>query len=187
MGRAVTARDYEAHARQFGVGKVHARSPGWNAVELFVAPIGGGYPTDTLREDLRKYFEDKRMVTSLVEVRDPFYARVFLEGKLEVEPYYFTRQVQQGVENAVRDLLAFDNVEFEDRLYVSKFYEAVEAVEGVAGIVINVFKRAEPAPGAVPPEEAPEGVLCFGWNEIPTAAYATGIKLTSVRGGHSAR
>src|SRR5690606_30527764 len=67
MGRAVTGGDYEAHAHEFGVGKARARAAGWNRIDLFVAPAGGGLPTDTLKEDLRTYFEDKRIMTSLVE------------------------------------------------------------------------------------------------------------------------
>jgi predicted phage baseplate assembly protein len=185
-GRAVTARDYEAFAREFGVGKVRARAAGWNRVDLFVAPIGGGLPSDTLRDNLRAYLEDKRMVTSIVEVQDPSYVKVYVEGNLEVEPYFYTEHVQQRVENAVRDLLAFENVQFGGRLYASKIYEAIEAIEGVAGVTIT-FARAEPLPGEPAPPPCPEGVLCFGWHEIPIAAYGAGIKLVDVRGGHRAR
>ena len=184
MRRAVTARDYEAYALQFGVAKARARATNWNQIDLFVAPVGGGSPTDTLRENLRKYFEDKRMVTSLVEVRDPVYPQVFIEGELDIEPYFLAPQVQQQVENAVRRLLAFDNVDFGGTLYRSKVYEAVEAVEGVAGIDVTRFERAETEFAS---EKKGEGVLSFDWNEIPVARYPTGIKLKRVEGGHRAR
>lgn len=178
--RAVTARDYEAYAREYGVGKVHARAAGWNRVALYVAPAGGGYPTDTLKEDLRAYFEDKRMLTTSVEVREPVYVGAIIEADLEVEPFYYASQVQQQVEAAVRKLLAFDNVDFGDRLYVSKVYEAAEAVPGVAGITVTRFARATAPPPELP--DCPTGVLCFSWEELPVAAYPQGIKLT-VRGG----
>jgi hypothetical protein len=178
MGRAVTTQDYEFHAKAFGVGKARAQAPGWNQIDLFVAPVGGGYPSSTLKEDLRLYFEDKRIMTSLVEIHDPIYVAVFIEGNLEVEAYYFTKQVQQRVENAVQALLAFDAVEFEDRLYVSKVYEAIEAIEGVAGVNITRFARSD-SPSALPAD----GALRFAWNEIPQAAYTQGIFLTEVKGG----
>lgn len=181
MGRAVTAQDYETQAREFGVGKARARAAGWNRIELFIAPKGGGQPTDTLKEDLRAYFEDKRIMTSILDIRDPTYVGVYIEGTLDVEPYYFTNQVQQRVENAVRGLLAFEKVDFEDTLYLSKVYEAIEAIEGVKGVTITRFARSDSL--LDDPPECAEGVLCFGWSGIPTAAYTEGIKLTQVRGG----
>ena len=162
MDRAVTAQDYEIFAKEFGVGKARARAPAWNRIEIYVAPIGGGYPTDTLKEDLRAYLEDKRMMSSIVDIRDPVYVKVTLQGTLEIEAYSFTEQVQQEVSNAIIRLLAFDNVDFEDRLFLSKVYEAIEAVKGVVGVHVSHFAplySVHSLPG--------DGVLRFGWNEIP--------------------
>lgn len=185
MRRAVTAADYEAYARQFGIAKVRAYSGGWNYVDLCVAPAGGGYPTDTLKEELRAYFEDKRSLSSIVNVRDPRYVEVFIEGNLEVEPYFYTEQVRRQVEAAVSRLLAFDQVEFGGKLFLSKVYEAIEAVPGVAGVTVVRFARGGP-----PPQDAPAdtpGVLWFAWAEIPTAAYPRGIELMDIKGGQGAR
>lgn len=177
MNRAVTAGDYESHALQFGVGKARARAGNWNRIELFVAPVGGGQPSDTLKEDLRNYFEDKRVMTALLDIRDPDYVNVFVEGTLEVEAYYFSKQVQQQVENAVSGLLAFGRVRFQDRLYLSKVYEAIEAIEGVKGVNITRFARADSA------EMLPAGgTLIFGWSEIPHPGHAAGIHLTVIGG-----
>ncbi len=177
MERAVTARDYEAQAMQFGVGKARARTGGWNRIELFVAPVGGGQPSDTLKEDLRRYFEDKRIMTSILDVRDPDYVALFVEGTLEVEAYYFSEQVRQQVENAVGRLLAFETVEFQDKLYLSKIYEAVEAIEGVKGVNITRFARSNSV------ENLPaDGTLTFGWSEIPHPGHGTGIQLTVIGG-----
>lgn len=184
MGRAVTARDYEDHAREFGVGKARARAAGWNRIELFVAPVGGGQPTDTLKEDLRAYFEDRRIMTSILDIRDPRYVSVFIKGSLEIESYFFTQQVQQRVENAVRELLAFEKVDFEDTLYLSKVYEAIEDIEGVAGANITHFTVTEPPDDTL--DLPSDGTLRFDWNEIPVAAYAQGVLLTEVTGGLSA-
>jgi hypothetical protein len=181
MGRAVTARDYEFQAKEFGVGKARARAPGWNYIELFVAPVGGGQPTDTLKEDLRAYFEAKRIMTSILHICDPVYVPVFIQGKLFIEPYYPTEQVKQNVKDAILSMLAFDNVEFEDVLYLSKVYEKVEAIEGVAGIYIGHFSiTPDPADNLPPP------LLRFGWNEIPISGYSGGIDLVEVHGGRHA-
>lgn len=179
MERAVTAQDYEAHAMQFGVGKARARTGSWNRIELFVAPVGGGQPSDTLKEDLRHYFEDKRIMTAVLDIRDPDYVNVFIEGALEVDAYYFTKQVQQQVEDAVSRLLTFGNVNFQDKLYLSKVYEAIEAIDGVKGVNITRFARSDGV--AALPED---GTLTFLWSEIPRSGYAAGIQLT-LSGGRS--
>lgn len=164
--RAVTAEDYEAYARDFGVAKVRARAADWNKVELYVVPAGGGKPSDTLKEDLRLYFEDKRMLSTLVEVKDPVYTGVAIEGDLFIKPQYLSEYVKQDVEEAVHRLLAFDQVDFGRTLYVSKIYEVIEAIEGVEGVTITDFKRVVPAPEELDPRPV-WGVLRFAWNEIP--------------------
>lgn len=211
-GRAVTAEDYEAHARAFGVGKVRAHAINWNRIELVVAPAGGGYPSDTLKTDLRAYFEDKRMLTTLVEIADPVYVPVFIKGTLEVESHYFSNEIVQRAQQAVRGLLAFDNVRFGDKLYLSKVYEAIESIQGVRGVNVTDFARDKlgttlsarvPGPLGVPGGDQisvgafspglaglaststrlPEnGTLEFDWNEIPVAHYTGGIELAATGG-----
>ena len=187
VGRAVTAADYEAHARQFGVGKVRAVASSRSVadlsrVDLVVAPAGGGFPSDTLKEDLNTYFADKRVVTTALNIVDPVYVGVFIEGSLEVEPYYFTDQVRQQAEQAVGRLLAFENVDFGGRLYLSKFFEAIEAIDGVVGVSFTRFD-CQPADS---PSLSPQPRLSFAWNELPTVGYPSGIKLEA-SGGQRAR
>lgn len=162
MQRAVTAEDYEAHALAFGLAKARARAVSWNHIDIFVAPIGGGQPTDTLKEDLRNYFNDKRMMSSIVDIRDPEYVNVCMAGTLEIDAYHFTEQVQQRVANAVANLLAFDQVDFQYRLYLSKIYEAIEALEGVSSVYVS--QLAIDSTDHLPAN----GKLEFAWNEIPS-------------------
>lgn len=162
-GRAVTARDYEAWAREFGIGKVRARAPGWNRIELIVAPAGGGYPSDTLKEDLRTFLDDKRMVTSIIDVVDPVYVKVAVAAELEIDPFHDAEAVRQEADDAVRALLAFERVDFEHTLYLSKVYEAIEAVAGVAWVHITRLARRD-EPGRALPEA---GRLIFSGDELP--------------------
>jgi hypothetical protein len=181
MGRAVTAGDFEALALQFGAGKARARGAGWNRVELFVAPAGGGFPSDTLKEQLRGEFRSKRMMTTIVDVRDPRYVKVWIEATLYVEAYFFSDQVRQQAENAVRSLLDFDRVRFADRLYLSKVYEAIEAIEGVRAVSVDRFSTAAGRLEALPSG----GILSFGYDEIPVAGHPQGIVFTQVVGGQN--
>ena len=178
MGRAVTSGDFEALALRYGAGKARARGAGWNRIELFVAPAGGGFPSDTLKEQLRTEFRDRRMLTAVVDVRDPRYAKVFIEGTLYVEAYFYADQVRQQAENAVRELLDFDRVRFADRLYLSKVYEAIESIEGVRAVSVDRFASA--ASQTLVPTD---GILTFGYDEIPVAGHPEGIRFGQVIGG----
>ena len=180
--RAVTAADYESHALRFGVGKARARGAGWNRVELFVAPSGGGYPSDTLKEDLRHEFDARRMLGSILEIRDPRYVEVWVDATLHVDPYFYADDVRLKAEAAVRELLRFESVRFGDQLYLSKVYEALERIEGLQAVNVERFARSESGPPALPAD----GTLRFGWEEIPVAGHASGIRFTEVVGGQRA-
>lgn len=166
MGRAVTASDYEAHARALGVAKARVVAAG-PRVDLYVAPVGGGQPSDSLKDDLRAHFEDKRIVTSIVRILGPTYVEVLLEGIVTVEPLVQQSEVQRRVEDALRALWTFERVDFGDTLYVSKVYEAVEAIDGVAGVSITRFTRGDAPAGTPPIPEA--GRLSFKSHEIPVS------------------
>ena len=180
--RAVTAEDYETFARDFGVAKARARAANWNRIELYVAPAGGGIPSATMKEDLRLYFEDKRMLGAIIEVNDPKYPEIEIKLELYVKPQYLKEYVRLETEEALRALLAFDQMDFAVTLYISKVYEVIEAIEGVEGVIVTKFKRNPSAPDGVDPNPA-EGVLRFGWNEIPR--FSVSNVNFEVFGGHS--
>jgi uncharacterized phage protein gp47/JayE len=139
--RAVTAGDYETLARDFrGVGKVRAEATGWNTVKLFVAPAGGGYVSDVLRANLLAYFEDKRPVSTLVEIEDVDYLEVYVTAVIQVKAYYVPEEVREQVYKSADGLLAFENVDFAKPIYLSKFYEAIEAIPGVDHVNIEEFR-----------------------------------------------
>lgn len=140
QNRVVTARDYEAKALRFGAAKAKANSLAWNRVQLYVAPAGGGTPSATFREGLLQHLETRRVLTTVVEVLDPDYVTILLAGELFIEPTFFKHEVQQAASEAVARLFAFDHVAFGQALFISKIYEAVEAVEGVRGLNVTMFK-----------------------------------------------
>ncbi|OPY74167.1 MAG: Baseplate J-like protein [Syntrophorhabdus sp. PtaU1.Bin002] len=202
LKRAVTAEDYEALALNYkGVGKVRAEAGNWNRVKLFVAPDGGGSVSDILRKNLLAYFEDKRPLTTILEIADVDYVRIYLTAKLAIERYYIQENVKEKVRKAVKDLLAFDNVDFKQTLYLSKFYEAIEAVDGVRYVTITEF--CELRSGQTADQRGyttqtggremvkPDGKIDLGMNEIPRIPddadddpnYAGGIYIMLVEEG----
>jgi hypothetical protein len=184
LKRAVTGADYEALALSFpGVGKVQARSTGWNTVTLYVAPQGGGKVSDVLEANLKAFFEDKRMLSQIVEIADVDPVSIYVTAQIGVESYYVTSDVQANVQQAAAALLAFANVDFGETIYLSKFYEVSDTVPGVQFVNITEFRRGDQPPGTV----SPTGILRLASNEVatvpPDAAYSTGIQVIVVQGG----
>ena len=165
--RAVTAEDYQALALDYkGVGKVRAAAGSWNTVTLYVAPEGGGYVSDVLRANLLAYFEDKRPITTLIEIENVSYAKIYVTALIGIKPYYTPESVREQVQNNAGSLLAFANVDFGQTLYLSKFYEAIEAIEGIDHVTITQFQRAEKLPVKEEIKVESSGKIELGVNEI---------------------
>lgn len=190
--RAVTAEDYEALALNFkGVGKVRARSSNWNRVTLHVAPDGGGRVSDLLTANLLAYFENKRPLSTLIEIADVDYVRVYVAARVGLESYYSRDEMKKKIESTVADLLAFENVDFGEVIYLSKFYEAIEAIDGISYVTISEFFKAGDALLL-----QPEGRIELADHELPRLPgsdiedpasdldYSASIKLISIEGGY---
>jgi hypothetical protein len=178
LRRAVTAADYEALALSFkGVGKVRAVGAGWNQVTLYVAPDGGGKVSDVLEAGLIGYFEDKRMLNQIVEISDVDYVPIYVTAQIAVESFFLQGDVVARVQQAAADLLAFDRVDFNQTVYLSKFYEDTQSVPGVVFVNITEFRRGNQPQ---PPVE-PHGTINLGPNEVPVIpadpAYAAGLRV----------
>lgn len=163
LKRAVTSADYEALALNFnGVGKVRAELVNWNRVTLYIAPSGGGRVSDVLKSNLLAYFEDKRPLSTLIDIKDVDYVKIYLSAEVGIESYYSKEDMRRKVENAVSELLSFEEVDFAQVIYVSKFYEKIEAIEGVVYVTINDFYR-EGQPGL----DDDNGKIKLNASEIP--------------------
>jgi predicted phage baseplate assembly protein len=164
MQRAVTAQDYVTQARLFpGVSKARAESPNWNIIKLYIAPTGSGeFPTDTLKKELLTYFEDKRMLTTFIQIENPDYVHIEVRVELNVLAYFLPEKVRADAENTIKQLFDFEKVDFQQVLYLSKVYEALEAVDGVNSVFVSRFRVANSA------EEIPrDGRIALKANEIP--------------------
>jgi uncharacterized phage protein gp47/JayE len=121
---------------------------GWNRVDLYVAPEGNVFATatDDLKRRIVAYFETRRMVGTSVFVRDPTPVPVDISVELVTEHNFPPETVRQRAADAVAALLAFANVGFAQPLYLSKVYEAVEAIDGVFAATVTRFRRQDQAP-----------------------------------------
>jgi Baseplate J-like protein len=147
--RAVALSDYVSLAlKAGGVAKVRARTTGWNRIDLYVAPEAAtcSPAPDELKRRLVAYFEPRRMVGTSVHIQDPVCIPIDIAVELVTEHHHPPETVRQRSEAAVRELLAFENVDFGRPLYLSKVYEAVEAIDGVFAATVTRFRRRDQAP-----------------------------------------
>jgi len=160
----VTAEDYVSQAKLFpGVSKARAESSNWNLIKLYIAPTGSGEaPTDTLKEDLLTYFEDKRMLTTFVQIESPDYVNIEVSVEIEVVPYFIGEKVRADAENAIAQLFNFEKVDFKQIIYLSKIYEALESLDGVDSVFVSRLRVA-----STPDELPAEGRIALKVNEIP--------------------
>jgi hypothetical protein len=176
LERAVTAEDYRALALTVnGVGKVRVVADRRNVVTLYVAPsAAGGHVSDVLTGALLSYFADRRPVNTVVEIADVDYVPVYVAATVGIDGYYSRAAVTEAVLASAGALLSFDAVDFAEVVYLSKFYEAIEAVPGVAYATVTEFTTS----ARTPPVMDPGGKLTLGPNEIPVAAYPGGLAVT---------
>ena len=173
--RAVTAGDYRALALQVNsVGKVRADADRRNVVTLHVAPAGGGQVNDALAATLLAFFAERRAITTVVEIADVGIRagvgdRAGRGGQLLLPIRGGGRPsttLPAGCSTSTRS-------DFGQQLFLSKFYEAIEAMPGVAFTTVTEFRL----PGQPPDTVESTGRLQLGRNEIPVPGHPGGIRL----------
>jgi hypothetical protein len=102
------------------------------------------------------------MLTSFVQIENPDYVQINIKAEIVVVPYFIREKVVADVSSALQQLFAFDKVDFKQVLYLSKVYEALEALDGVDSVFIPRFRRAGGSE-AIPSE----GRIALKVNEIP--------------------
>ena len=201
--RAVTAEDYEFLATQASSGVARARcvqpravhSAGANGehippgiVRVLLVPALGEAvtvprPADLhipprIRQDVQKYLDERRLLTTVLEVGEPEYVYVSTDIILVADPRADADQVVRGVRARLETFLHplrggpnGDGWPFRRRLQLADLYAQVQAASGVAFLTdakIYVSRVTNPQDGLFSPEHQvsnAEGVL-MGDNDL---------------------
>lgn len=154
LDRAVALTDYESLAIQIaGIAKASATAATYNSVTLYYAPSGDpGVEDDNvtpttvftnLTTDVQTFFENKMPPTTTLTLQPPSYVSVDIELDLFVLDQYRQSTVTTSVQNVLSNFLAFDNVDFEDRITLQDILTEISAVSGVAYATITLLNRAK--------------------------------------------
>nr|WP_241756063.1 baseplate J/gp47 family protein [Actinomadura sp. RB99] len=173
--RAVTLDDHADIARLVpGVGKVKPVSASWNEVRLYLAPAGRvAAPSETLRRDVLAHFERYRMATELVTVVGPAEADIYLAARIWAQPYFTQAAVRRAVEDAIGGYLGFEQVDFGQKIFLSRIYDLLQDLEQVASLTVVKFGRdpALPADIVAHPQVAASGIIELAPQELPRPGY----------------
>ena len=170
MDRAVTGADIAALARNIpSVARAVAVAPSWNYVDLYIVAFGGMDLTDELRASVLRYFKDRSMVTTLISVRQPVFVSIDLTLEVGINPTFYRDDVQQRLKTAVNALFDIGRLDFGRSFYLSKVFEAAEAVAGVDFARVTVFRgiRSQPVGQLVDPAAAATGLIQLQAREFP--------------------
>lgn len=143
--RAVSLADYEALALtvpQVQVAKAKAVGQVYTNITIFVAPPGGGQPSQTMLAAVVDYFDSRKMVGVSVVAATPQYVGIDVELEVIVDDRYNQALVRQIVTNAMNELFSFDAVSFGGRVPLADIYTTAQAVEGVRNVVVSKLAKA---------------------------------------------
>jgi hypothetical protein len=140
--RAITLNDYADLALQVpGVAKSMAHGTVYTSVHIVIAPTGGlandAYMVQ-LAENVERYMADKIIVGSAIQVEPDTVAElwqsVYVQLMVHVQDSYNRTTVRHAVEQALRQMMAFDNVDFGTRISIGTVYRMALSVQGVEWI-----------------------------------------------------
>jgi hypothetical protein len=196
--RAVTLNDYAELAMQVpGVAKSVAYGAVYTAVHVRVAPINGKADANYMQRlinSIYSYMQDKIMIGSQVYPEpldsETLFEDIQIRVLVHVQDAYDRTAVRLQVDQVVRSLLSFENVDFGSRVSIGLVYRAVLAVQGVEYADLQ-WLSTEPPPneralgsaGIIEPDSATSLVLMDDWNYSTSIAMAdpsaTNIRLNN--------
>ena len=152
LNRAVSLTDYATLVTQLsGVAKAIAVADVYTSVTVYFAPYGdtgvkgdGVTPSTTfngLKAQVLTYLASKIPANTTVTLQPPFYVPIDLNISVTINPQYRQTLVQTAVTSALTNLLAFNNVTFNDRVTLQSVMTAIGAVPGVSYVNLTLMVR----------------------------------------------
>lgn len=151
LTRAVSEEDYANLALDvLGVVKANSSWDDQNSVvNIYVAPRGGGQPSQNLLDTVTNHLMDKTILGINYSVGGPMYVDVDVSVDIRVANTFQQTQVHDDAELEVKSFLSFDEQEIGGFLAVSELYRRLMDVDGVHSLIMTTFERTADGAGAV--------------------------------------
>jgi hypothetical protein len=138
--RAVTKSDYETLVKSVpGVAKASAEvdAANNNQVNVTIAPVGGGLPTEELRQAAFEKLDGVKLITTQLDIKDPSYLNVNLSITIKVLDGFSQSEVRTYGDEEINDIFAFDNRDFGQGEYISRIYQRLNPLQGIEYVSVN--------------------------------------------------
>lgn len=130
--RAVTYQDYiDVTELAAGVAKAGVSFSCGKKVHIFVVPEGGGIATTSLLNSTKLWLEERKMITTAIEMHPAGEIHILLDIALVVKPQYTQSVVVQNVKAALTDFISYKYQDISGRIEIGDIYEVIEKTEGV--------------------------------------------------------
>lgn len=144
LNRAVTVDDYASLALQVpGVARALGDGSFFTAVNVYIAPAGGGQPSATLSSSVSVYLSTRSVVGVTTTVLGPRYIGVNISVTINVLAQYNQTSVVNAVKTVLELAFTFDNRDFAEIISVGEVYRLLQGIVGVDYITITKMVAAD--------------------------------------------
>lgn len=191
LNRAVSLLDYASLALQVsGIAKAIAVANVYSSVTVYVGLFGDRgvdgslNPTtifNTIANRLLEYYVDKCPPNVSITIQPPNYAEVDITVDITISPEYRNASVKAQVENALKELLNFDNVVFGDVIRLSDILEATTNINGVLQVTpVLLSKTSDVKTASISNKALTTGVATLTTSTTHNFSVGNTVSITGV-------
>jgi len=148
LNRAVTPQDHvDIALLTTGVAKAAVDWDCGRNIFIYIAPEGGGFPSNALLDDVEAWFEDKKIVGTNIVAKGAGEARVIIEATVRIKPNYSNVTENTTIKDRLVDFFSVDNQEIKGSLDLGNVYEVLETTPSV---VVSEITKLHVKPFATP-------------------------------------
>lgn len=150
LDRAVTRQDYiDLASIASGVAKAGVSYEGGRVVTVYIIPESGGIASQTLLDSVQAFMDDRKIITTAVNVVSAGENRLQLDVFLNINGGYSSVSVTEEVRAQLEAFFSYEDQDVGSEVYISDVYQVIEGVEGVRN---SVIERMSLSPYAYPVE-----------------------------------
>jgi uncharacterized phage protein gp47/JayE len=132
LKRAVRRIDYiELPELVPGVAKAGVGFDCGKKVTIYVVPEGGGIASSVLLDAVEAYMDERKMITTLLDVQTAGEVGILLSISITVKPNYSKTEVTTAVKASLVEFFAPENQMLKGEVHLSDIYQIVETTVGV--------------------------------------------------------
>jgi hypothetical protein len=175
--RCVTLGDFSDLALTLpGIVRANAVASTYTSISVFVIGSDGGTPSTATLQRVQTALQAKALAGTTVSVSGPSTVAVNVGTAakpitVECWPRYSRASVLYDVQQAIKNMLSFAQVDFGQRLTLSDFYRNILAVDGVRYVDIPMIARSDAA------QTGTADIVMRAW-EIPKVGNIANIVMT---------